>query len=81
MKVLLLFFRLFVQCGAIPPMCELLGSTDARILQVALTGLENILRVGQNVLDEQGLNPNALIIEHCYGTMPDLIHLFAINVV
>ncbi|XP_055335439.1 importin subunit alpha-5-like [Paramacrobiotus metropolitanus] len=57
----------FVQTGCIPPMCDLLGSTDARILQVALTGLESILRVGQNRLDDQGLNPNALIVEHCYG--------------
>ncbi|OQV12240.1 Importin subunit alpha-7 [Hypsibius exemplaris] len=59
--------QMFVDSGAVPPMCELLGSTDARILQVALTGLENILRVGQSKLDDQGLNPNALLIEHCYG--------------
>jgi importin subunit alpha-6/7 len=59
--------RMFVQHNAVPPMCELLGSTDARILQVALTGLENILRVGHAKLDDQGLNPNALLIEHCYG--------------
>ena len=50
-------------------MCELLASTDARILQVALTGLENILRVGNMHLDDQGLNPNALLVEHCFGML------------
>lgn len=57
----------FVTQGVTGPMCELLGSTDARLLQVALTGLENILRVGSQRLNDDGLNPNALLIEHCYG--------------
>jgi len=34
-----------VQNGCIPPLCDLLSSTDTRIVMVAMEGLENILRV------------------------------------
>jgi len=36
-----------VQQGAIPPLCTLLSIHDAKVITVALEGLENILRVGQ----------------------------------
>ena len=32
--------------GAIKPLCDLLSCSDARIVTVALEGLENILKVG-----------------------------------
>ncbi len=38
--------RLLVQYGCIKPLCELLTVADARIVTVALEGLENILKVG-----------------------------------
>ena len=36
-----------VEQGCIPPLCELLATPDAKIITVALEGLENILKVGQ----------------------------------
>lgn len=43
--------RILVQCGCIKPLCELLTVNDARIITVALEGLENILKVGQHAVD------------------------------
>ena len=54
--------------GCIPPMCDLLTVMDAKIVQVALTGLENILRHGSHDVDAAGgTNPYAVMIEECYG--------------
>lgn len=38
--------RVLVQYGAIKPLCDLVTVNDARIVTVALEGLENILKVG-----------------------------------
>lgn len=41
---------------------------DAKIVQVALNGLENILRLGeQDAKNHNGTNPYAVLIEECYG--------------
>lgn len=42
-----------VQQGVVPPLCNLLSVLDAKVITVALEGLENIMRVAQtaNVLD------------------------------
>ena len=49
-------------------MCELLNVMDVKIIQVALTGLENILRLGlQESKACGGNNTYAIIIEECYG--------------
>ena len=40
---------------------------DAKIVQVALSGLENILRFGETDAKETGTNPYAVQIEECYG--------------
>jgi importin subunit alpha-6/7 len=37
--------KYLVQQGCIPPLCELLTVHDAKIVTVALEGLENILKV------------------------------------
>jgi hypothetical protein len=39
--------RYLVTQGCIKPMCDLLNSMDNKIIQVALDGLENILKVGE----------------------------------
>jgi len=39
--------------GAIPPMCAMLNSHDAKIVQVALEGLENILKAAGSFSDKQ----------------------------
>ena len=48
-------------------MCDLLTVMDAKIVQVALSGLENILRFGEQEAKETGSNPYAVQIEECYG--------------
>ena len=41
---------------------------DAKIVQVALNGLENILRLGeQDAKQNNGTNPYAVMIEECFG--------------
>ncbi|XP_076373391.1 karyopherin alpha1 [Tachypleus tridentatus] len=60
--------RFLVEQGCIPPLCELLTVMDAKIVQVALNGLENILRLGeQDAKNHSGVNPYAVMIEECYG--------------
>lgn len=48
-------------------MCELLTVVDSQIIQVALNGLENILKAGD--LDKTKPNPYAVLIEECYGNL------------
>ncbi|XP_055688750.1 importin subunit alpha-7 [Lutzomyia longipalpis] len=57
--------KYFVQIGCIPPLCDLLTVADPKIVQVALNGLENILKAG----DQRNIKPNpyAVAIEECYG--------------
>lgn len=56
-----------VSQGCIQPMCDLLTVMDNKIVQVALSGLENILRLGEQEAKVSGVNPYANIIEECYG--------------
>lgn len=64
--------RYLVSQGCIKPLCDLLACPDNKIIQVALDGLENILKVGD--LDKQSagegpdsINRYALYIEECGG--------------
>lgn len=57
--------KYLVSVGCIPPMCELLTVMDANIVQVALNGLENILKSGEQCYQKP--NPYAVLIEECYG--------------
>ncbi|XP_049804215.1 importin subunit alpha-7 [Schistocerca nitens] len=60
--------RYLVDQGCIHPLCDLLTVMDAKIVQVALNGLENILRLGdQDAKTHGGINPYAVLIEECYG--------------
>jgi len=60
--------RYLVDQGCIPPLCDLLTVLDARIVQVALNGLEHILRSGQQCLQaNSGHNLYAIMIEGCFG--------------
>nr|KAG5704948.1 hypothetical protein BaRGS_022790 [Batillaria attramentaria] len=57
-----------VEQGCVPPLCDLLTVMDSKIVQVALNGLENILRLGdQDSKHNNGINPYAVMIEECYG--------------
>ena len=49
-----------VYSGCIPPLCDLLNVADAKIVTVALEGLENILKVGESKMRDLGLpDPHA----------------------
>ena len=60
--------RYLVSQGVIKPLCELLTVMDSKIVQVALSGLENILRVGkQDAFQNDGINQFAVMVEEAYG--------------
>lgn len=67
-----MFDRYLADQGCIPPLCDLLTVQDAKTVQVALNGLENILKVGDH--SNQQVNPYAVIIEECYGGFYDLFY-------
>jgi len=50
--------RYLVQQGCIKPLCDLLTSMDNKIIQVALDGLDNILKVGE--MDRINAGPGAM---------------------
>lgn len=63
-----LIYRFLVDQGCIPPLCDLLTVMDSKIVHVALNGLENILRLGdQDTKTNGGTNPYSVMIEECYG--------------
>jgi hypothetical protein len=56
--------------GCIKPLCDLLGVSDPRVVTVALEGLENILRVGDQLKKlpgSSGQNPYAQAVEDAEG--------------
>ena len=62
--------RYLVSQGCIKPLCDLLKCMDNKIIQVALDGLENILKIGEQ--DKEALGPGAtnqyaMYIEECGG--------------
>lgn len=61
--------RFLVKHGCIGPLCDLLTVMDVKILQVALNGLDNILRLGDQDAKTNGTNINqyAVMVEECYG--------------
>jgi HEAT repeat protein len=62
--------RFLVSQGCIKPLCDLLSCSDAKIIIVALEGLENILRVGESdkeIAGPTGINQFAQAIEEAEG--------------
>jgi HEAT repeat protein len=59
--------RHMVECNLIEPMCELLICNDARIILVALEGIENLLKVGEKDSKDNGVNEYSLLIEELRG--------------
>lgn len=62
--------RYLVTQGCIKPMCDLLKTMDNKIIQVALDGLENILKVGEMDKDAEGpgaTNQYAQYVEEAGG--------------
>lgn len=60
-----------VNLGCIKPLCDLLTVMDSKIVQVALNGLENILRLGEQEANQSGtgINPYCSLIEEAYGRL------------
>lgn len=58
-----------VSQGCIKPLCDLLAVADAKIIEVTLDSLENILKMGELDKESRGLNvnENALFIEEAGG--------------
>ncbi|MCJ1357230.1 MAG: Importin alpha subunit (Karyopherin alpha subunit) (Serine-rich RNA polymerase I suppressor protein) [Icmadophila ericetorum] len=88
--------RYLVQQGCIKPLCELLACPDNKIIQVALDGLENILKVGDMDKEasenpaEQSINRYALFIEEaggmekihdCQNNVNEEIYMKAYNII
>lgn len=67
----LFLYRYLVNLGCIKPLCDLLTVMDSKIVQVALNGLENILRLGEQEARQNcsGLNPYCSLIEEAYGNV------------
>ncbi|XP_072116422.1 importin subunit alpha-5 [Mobula birostris] len=61
--------KYIVELGCIKPLCDLLTVMDAKIVQVSLNGLENILRLGEQEAKQNGtgINPYCALIEEAYG--------------
>jgi importin subunit alpha-1 len=60
--------KYLIEQGAIKPLCDLLTCSDPRIINVALEGLENILKVGYKENSASGLgNPYANLIDEADG--------------
>ena len=88
--------RYLVQQGCIKPLCDLLQCPDNKIIQVALDGLENILKVGEMDKDssdnaaDQRINRHALFIEEaggmekiheCQNNVNEEIYMKAYNII
>lgn len=60
--------KYLVEAGVIPPMCELFRCLEPRIVLVAMEGIENILKVGQQEATQMGgENKFSEIVEECGG--------------
>ncbi|KAL8430144.1 hypothetical protein Efla_001808 [Eimeria flavescens] len=59
-----------VRLGCIPPLCELIGCADPKIVLVCLEALQAILRVGKKIKEAEGLpsNPFADLVDQADGT-------------
>lgn len=69
--------KYLVSVGCIPPMCDLLTVMESNIVQVALNGLENILKSGEQCYQKP--NPYAVLIEECYGMTEEVLFLGFFN--
>lgn len=59
--------RFLVNEGCIKPLCDLISCSDARIVTVALEGLENILKVGEVTKAEDQANVFTALIDEADG--------------
>jgi len=73
--------RYLVTLDVISSLCDLLNSNNVKVIMVALEGLENILKVGENdKLKTQGRNLYAQKVEEC-GGLDQLENLQTVEVI
>lgn len=77
-------YRYLVNLGCIKPLCDLLTVMDSKIVQVALNGLENILRLGEQEAKQEnngtGVNPYCSLIEEAYGTTYNITQMYTAQI-
>lgn len=56
-----------VSQGCIKPLCDLLACPDPRIVTVCLEGLQNILKIGEEEKDADGVNKFGQLVEEADG--------------
>lgn len=63
------FIRYIASQDALRPLCDLLSVQDSKIVIVALSGIENILRAGEEIVRNTSGTPNpyALQVEESFG--------------
>jgi len=61
--------KYLVSCGAIKPLVQIVEFSNPKTIRVALEGLENILKTGQDAVGHNGLttNPYVQYVEECKG--------------
>lgn len=61
--------KYLVQCGAIKPLVQIVEFSNPKTIRVALEGLENILKTGQDAVGTNGLQENPYVqqVEECNG--------------
>nr|GME14208.1 importin subunit alpha [Ipomoea batatas] len=59
--------KFLVSQGCIKPLCDLLACPDPRIVTVCLEGLQNILKIGEEEKDADGVNKFGQLVEEADG--------------
>lgn len=61
--------KYLVTCGAIKPLVQIVEFSNPKTIRVALEGLENILKTGQDSVGQNGMsvNPYVEYVEECDG--------------
>ena len=59
--------KYLVQQGSIKPLCDLLTCNDARLVTVALEGIENVLKAGELEAQAQLQNPYTTFVDEAEG--------------
>lgn len=71
--------KFLVQCGCIKPLVAIVEFSNPKTIRVALEGLENILKSGQDSVDTSERNPYTGFVEECDGFTVIARHQDALN--
>lgn len=71
--------KFLVQCGCIKPLVNIVEFSNPKTIRVALEGLENILKTGQDSVGSGERNPYVMYVEECDGFNIIAQHQDALN--